>query len=60
SRRTDLGTASYPGREAITVCADLMAKELGWDDVRRNEEIEKTIVAFPANIRERCCEPSVQ
>jgi len=48
-RRTDLGSQGYPGREALETCADLMARELGWDVARREAEIERTerIFLFP-------------
>jgi len=38
-RRTPLGSAGDPGQEAIARCADLMARECGWTDARRAEEI---------------------
>lgn len=40
-RRTDLGTARYPGEAALRECADLMARELGWDDARWKEEVRE-------------------
>lgn len=40
-RRTDLGTAQYPGDAAIARCADLMASETGWGEERRREEIAR-------------------
>ncbi len=50
-RRTDLATGQYPGREALSECARLMARELGWDDRRTQQEVANTAEAFPANIR---------
>lgn len=41
-RRTDLGSAEYPGDEALKVCADLMGKELGWDKNRKQSEVKET------------------
>ena len=38
-RRTDLGTVSHPGRAALRVCAELMARELGWDAERVEREL---------------------
>lgn len=38
-RRTDIGTGANPGENVIRECADLMAKELNWDDVRKEKEI---------------------
>lgn len=40
-RRTDLGTGRDPGREALEACATLVAAELGWDDDRRQFEIDE-------------------
>jgi glycerol-3-phosphate dehydrogenase len=40
-RRTELGTVGYPGREALTGCAQLMATELGWDPGRMHGEIQQ-------------------
>lgn len=45
-RRTDLGGAGYPGESEIRVCAELMAKELGWDDRRARNEIDEVNSAF--------------
>ncbi len=41
-RRTDLGSAGYPGDKAIQTCADLMAKELGWSEKEKSQEIQET------------------
>jgi len=40
-RRTELGTAEYPGEEALKNCANIMAQELGWDGSRVQMEIEE-------------------
>jgi len=45
-RRTDLGTGNYPGEDAIRVCADLMAKELNWDEKRTQTEFEEVMTTF--------------
>ena len=39
-RRTDLGSAGYPGDEAVKACSDIMARELGWDRERVAGEAE--------------------
>ncbi|MCA9732770.1 glycerol-3-phosphate dehydrogenase/oxidase [candidate division KSB1 bacterium] len=39
-RRTELGSAAYPGDEAAERCADLMAAELGWDDEQKEYELD--------------------
>lgn len=38
-RRTGLGSASQPSREAIAASARIAAAELGWDDARRADEV---------------------
>jgi len=38
-RRTDLATGGHPGPAALQEAAALAARELGWDDHRRREEI---------------------
>jgi glycerol-3-phosphate dehydrogenase len=47
-RRTDLGTAEFPGDAALAECAAIMAKELGWDNYRLRTELEETRAAFPS------------
>jgi glycerol-3-phosphate dehydrogenase len=46
-RRTDLGSADNPRESEIRVCAELMAKELGWDDTRLRNEINEVKSTFP-------------
>lgn len=41
-RRTDLGTAEYPGDDALKACAELMGKELNWDAKKKQAEIKET------------------
>ena len=45
-RRTDLGTKGQPSAAALAACADLMARELGWDTARRAREIAATEARF--------------
>ncbi len=45
-RRTDLATAGHPGEAALLACADLLAAELGWDDPRRQRELDAVRAAF--------------
>lgn len=40
-RRTDLGTAGYPGDEALSICGKLMTKDLAWKEARLEQEIEE-------------------
>ena len=47
-RRTELGSAGNPGNECLKVCATIMAKELGWDAIRIQRELEEAkAVYFP-------------
>ncbi|MCB0143197.1 MAG: glycerol-3-phosphate dehydrogenase/oxidase [Caldilineaceae bacterium] len=46
-RRTDLGTGSHPGAEALEVCAALMAAEKGWNSERKERELAEVEAAFP-------------
>lgn len=45
-RRTDLGTGGNPGEEALKTCADLMAKELSWDEEKTQNELEEVRSIF--------------
>lgn len=45
-RRTDLGSAGYPRDEALQVCAQLMAAELGWDDARIATELRQVAESY--------------
>ena len=45
-RRTGLGSAGYPGREALEACARGMAGVLGWSAVRIGNEIDKTMTLY--------------
>ena len=38
-RRTGLGAAGHPGREAVAACASLAASHLGWNEQRVTAEI---------------------
>ena len=40
-RRTDLGSAGLPDDAALEECARLAARELGWDERRKAEELER-------------------
>jgi glycerol-3-phosphate dehydrogenase len=45
-RRTELGSAGYPGRAAIEACAAVMAKEMGWNRIKTQEEIDHVLSIF--------------
>ena len=40
-RRTELGSAGYPGNATIKFCAEVMGKELGWSAAKLQQEIEE-------------------
>jgi glycerol-3-phosphate dehydrogenase len=46
-RRTELGTAGHPGKQALRTCAELMAAELDWGQQRMQEEIGAVDTAYP-------------
>jgi glycerol-3-phosphate dehydrogenase len=46
-RRTGLGAAGPPDIECLIASGAVMASELGWDQLRVNQEIDKTIAAYP-------------
>ena len=39
-RRVPLGATGHPGAEVVASCAALVARELGWDERRTQEEVE--------------------
>ncbi len=45
-RRTELGSAGYPGDLAIATCATVMGAELGWDNAQKQREIEAVRAVF--------------
>jgi glycerol-3-phosphate dehydrogenase len=40
-RRTNLGTAGYPGKENLEICADIMAGELKWSAEKKSKELDE-------------------
>ena len=58
-RRTNLGTAEYPGEEAITESADIIAKELGWSVSKTLNEIEEVNNSFENQGSRKEYKPSV-
>jgi len=42
-RRTDLGSAGMPEEPVLLACADLAAREAGWDAKRKMAEIDRTL-----------------
>ncbi len=40
-RRTELGSAEYPGNEALKLCAKTMGAELGWSHTRIQQELQE-------------------
>jgi glycerol-3-phosphate dehydrogenase len=47
-RRTELGSAGHPGKEALQICADAMSAELGWDARRTCRELQEVERIFAA------------
>ena len=49
-RRAGLGTAGNPGHAWLETCAAIMAKELGWDEVRTQRELKEVKAVFSTRI----------
>lgn len=47
-RRTDIATTGDPGGATLRTCADLMAIELGWSSLRKQQELEEVRQQFPS------------
>ncbi len=47
-RRTELGTKGYPNAAGLAVCADLMTRELQWNDETRQQQISETEQVYKA------------
>ena len=45
-RRTELGTGENPGRMALKHCAELMAKELNWNQQKTEDELSEVMDIF--------------
>jgi glycerol-3-phosphate dehydrogenase len=45
-RRTELGSGGYPGRQAIEITADIMARELQWGQQRTKDEMDEVLDIF--------------
>jgi glycerol-3-phosphate dehydrogenase len=47
-RRTQLGSAGLPSESSLTAVSGLMAKELGWDEIRRKSELNDVKAFYPS------------
>ena len=45
-RRSDLGTAECPSNDVLNKVANLMADELGWSEIRKNNEISEVLLCY--------------
>ncbi len=45
-RRTELGTAGFPGQLAISQVANMMRQELNWSSQRTSEELQRVSSMF--------------
>ncbi|MCB0209841.1 MAG: glycerol-3-phosphate dehydrogenase/oxidase [Anaerolineae bacterium] len=45
-RRTELGSARWPGEACLQSCAEIMALELGWDAAQIKQEIDEVRAIF--------------
>ncbi|WP_342348059.1 glycerol-3-phosphate dehydrogenase/oxidase [uncultured Nitrospira sp.] len=46
-RRTELGTAGYPGDKPLNLCADILSQELGWSERRTLQELAMVRGLYP-------------
>jgi glycerol-3-phosphate dehydrogenase len=46
-RRTDLGTDGKPEEKSLSICADIMASELGWSEEKKQNEINGVNRCYP-------------
>jgi glycerol-3-phosphate dehydrogenase len=46
-RRTDLGTDGKPEERSLSICADIMASELGWSEEKKQNEINSVNRCYP-------------
>jgi hypothetical protein len=46
-RRTPLGSSGHPGAAAVERAAAIMARESGWSDARKSEELVLVRDRFP-------------
>jgi len=52
-RRTEMGTAACQPRSHVEAVAQIMAEELGWNQKRRENEIDEVLVSYsPLNIKQ--------
>ena len=49
-RGAGLGTAGNPGHACLETCAAIMARELGWDEVRTQRELKEVKAVFSTRI----------
>lgn len=45
-RRTELGAAGLPDEASLHACVDLMGAELGWDQARKERELEEVRMQY--------------
>lgn len=50
-RRTELGSAGWPGETCLRTCADIMATHLDWDQVKTNQEIDEVRAFYAATLQ---------
>jgi glycerol-3-phosphate dehydrogenase len=53
-RRTELGTAGYPGDACLRICAGIMAAELRWNQEKTRHEIEEVRRTFEERGNKSC------
>ena len=49
-RRTDAGSAAFPGTDAVAAAAAIMARECGWDISRTAREVDAVRARYPPHV----------
>ena len=45
-RRTQLGSTGHPGEPCLRACADIMSREMGWNEARTRKELDEVRAIF--------------
>ena len=56
-RRTEIGSAGYPGDDVLRYCGEVMAESLGWSQAVLDSEVEMVRRRYPAFVRRPVVKP---
>lgn len=49
-RRTNIGSAGYPGKDILHKIACIMAEQLGWNEDEKNDQVENVVKIYQKNL----------